>query len=272
MRVKINEISLKRIYNAISRRFLNLPYKVSWNFSKRGIKNRNNLTAFKDIHKGKRCYLVANGPSLKQMNLSFLKNSISFGLNRIYLAYDNMGFKNDYLVCVNGTVLNQFANEIQLLKITKFLNWENKKYFKQENSINYVYKSFAGRNFGNDISKSINPAATVTYAALQIIYYMGFSEVIIIGMDHNFESKNKNRPNELELRTEEVDNNHFHPNYFPKGSKWETPDLISSEYFYKIARKKFENDGRKIFDCTIKGKCQVFEKRNISDFQNSVQN
>jgi hypothetical protein len=123
-----------------------------------------------------------------------------------------------------------------------------------------------GSNFGQDLSKSINPAATVTYAALQIIYYMGFSEVIIIGMDHNFETKKKNRPNEVEVREEEVDTNHFHPNYFPKGSKWGTPDLVSSEYFYKIARNHFENDGRKIIDCTINGKCEVFEKGDIADF------
>lgn len=268
MRVKINEISTKRIYNAIIRRFASLPHKIAWSFSKIGVENRKNLYSFKDIHKGKRCYLVANGPSLKQMDLSFIKNSISFGLNRIYLAYDDMNFKNDYLVSINSLVLTQFKDEIKSLNIPKFLNWENRSSFSKENSIHYIYKSFLGDDFGIDMSKSLNPAATVTYAALQIIYFMGFSEVIIIGMDHNFETKKKNRPNETEVRDEEVDNNHFHPNYFPKGSKWETPDLVSSEYFYKIARKKFERDGRKIFDCTINGKCQIFEKRSISEFIN----
>jgi hypothetical protein len=268
MRISLNELSVKRISNAVVRRLLSIPHKFSWSFSKKGIRNRKTLISFKDLHKGERCYLVANGPSLKKMDLSFLKNSISFGLNRIYLAYDDMNFKNDYLVSINGLVLSQFNDEIQDLTIPKFLNWESKSSFKEDDSIYYIYKSFMGNDFGKDISKSLNPAATVTYAALQIIFYMGFSEVIIIGMDHNFETKKKNRPNEMEIRDEDVDNNHFHPNYFPKGSKWETPDLVSSEYFYKIARKQFENDGRKIFDCTINGKCQVFEKRNISDFQN----
>ena len=118
------------------------------------------------------------------------------------------------------------------------------------------------------MSKSVNPAATVTYAALQVIYYMGFSEVIIIGMDHNFTTKSKNHPNKTELRDEEVDLNHFHPDYFPKGSKWETPDLVSSEYFYNIAKNIFEDDGRKIIDCTINGKCQVFEKDSIEKYVN----
>jgi hypothetical protein len=268
MRINLNELTFKRIYNAGFRRIKSLPYKFSWNFSKEGIKNREQLCSFKNKYEGQRCYLVANGPSLKKMDLGFLKDSISFGLNRIYLAYDDMNFRNDYLVSINGLVLGQFNDEIESLTMTKFLNWENRSLFKTDDSINYIYKSIMGGDFGYDISKSINPAATVTYAALQIIYYMGFTEVIIVGMDHNFETKKKNRPNETELRDEEVDNNHFHPNYFPKGSKWETPDLVSSEYFYSLAKDVFEKNGRKIYDCTIEGKCQVFEKRNISSFTN----
>jgi len=266
MRIKFKELSYARVYNAIIRRIKALPYKFYWSFSKEGIQNREQLRSFKNKHKGERCYLVANGPSLKNMDLSFLKNATSFGLNRIYLAYDTMNFKNDYFVGINGLVLSQFNDEIQALTMPKFLNWENRDSFRPDASIHYIYKSFMGSNFGQDLSKSINPAATVTYAALQIIYYMGFSEVIIIGMDHNFETKKKNRPNETEVRDEEVDTNHFHPNYFPKGSKWETPDIVSSEYFYKIAKKHFENEGRRIIDCTINGKCQIFEKGNIADF------
>lgn len=266
MRISLKELTVKRVSNAVVRRLFSIPSKLSWSFSKEGIENRKNLVAYKDIHKGERCYLVANGPSLKKMDLSFLENSISFGLNRIYLAYDDMNFKNDYLVSINGLVLSQFNEEIQDLAIPKFLNWESKSSFEPDDSIHYIYKSFSGNDFGHDISKSLNPAATVTYAALQIIFYMGFSEVVIIGMDHNFETKKKNRPNETEVREEEVDNNHFHPNYFPKGSKWETPDLVSSEYFYKIARDVFEKNGKRIYDCTLDGKCEVFEKRDIKDF------
>jgi hypothetical protein len=178
-----------------------------------------------------------------------------------------MGFKNDFLVGINGLVLSQFNEEIEELNMPKFLNWKSRKFFTNENkNIHFIYKNFFGKKFGKDISKSINPAATVTYAALQIIYYMGFSEVLIIGMDHNFITKKSNTPNKTEIRDEELDVNHFHPNYFPKGSKWETPDLTSSEYFYSIAKRVFEEDGRKIYDCTINGKCQVFDKAEIKDF------
>lgn len=267
MRFKIKEITFLRIISAFKRKLINVPKKISWRISKDAIRNKKNLSFFRNKYLGKRCFLVANGPSLKTMDLSFLNNVTSFGLNRIYLAYDDMGFKNDFLVSINSLVLSQFSKEIESLEMIKFLNWGSKNYFSsKDDTLHYIYKSFFGKKFGKDISKSLSPSATVTYAALQIIYFMGFKEVVIIGMDHNFKTKNKNNPNKTEIRDEEVDVNHFHPNYFPKGSKWETPDLTSSEYFYKIARKEFELDNRKIFDCTIGGKCQVFEKADIKEF------
>jgi hypothetical protein len=209
---------------------------------------------------------VANGPSLKKMDLSFLKDKISFGLNRIYLAYKEKQFANNYLVSINNLVLTQFAKELDALPITKFINWESRSHFSKKQENNFIYRKIFGKNFEKNIEQGLNPAATVTYAALQIIYYMGFTKVIIIGMDHNFSTKSKNRPNKMEVREEEEDVNHFHPNYFPKGSKWETPDLKSSEYFYKIARKEYEKDGRQIIDCTIGGKCEVFEKDDYTNY------
>ena len=45
------------------------------------------LGALKDKHKGERCFIIGNGPSLKQTDLTKLKNEYTFGLNRIYLAF-----------------------------------------------------------------------------------------------------------------------------------------------------------------------------------------
>ena len=264
-RIKLKEVTTSRVSNAIIRRVVSLPNKFSWEFSTTGQENRQALKKFKDIYKDKRCFLVANGPSLKKMNLEFLNNNISFGLNRIYLAYNDYGFKNNFLVSINDLVLKQFANELKDLDVIKFINWENRNLFINDKKTYFIYKSLFGHKFGYDISKSLNPAATVTYAALQIIYYMGFSEVIIIGLDHNFKTKT-NIPNTEELRNEEKDENHFHPNYFPKGSKWETPDLTSSEYYYNVANKIFNKKKRRIIDCTINGKCPIFEKGDIRNY------
>ena len=50
------------------------------------------LTELKDIHTGKRAFIVGNGPSLKQTDLTKLKNEFTFGMNRIYLLFPELGF------------------------------------------------------------------------------------------------------------------------------------------------------------------------------------
>jgi hypothetical protein len=45
------------------------------------------LAALKDVHKGRRAFIIGNGPSLRQTDLSKLKNEFTFGMNRIYLLF-----------------------------------------------------------------------------------------------------------------------------------------------------------------------------------------
>lgn len=259
-RFRLSELSLKRIFKGLMRRFYRLPHLISWEISSISINNRQNLLKFKNLHLDETCILLCNGPSLKSTNFQAIKNHTVFGLNRIYLFKELMGSLPSYYVAINKLVLSQFSDEIENLRIPKFLNWESRGVFKSEFSY-FVYPGLFGSVFGKSINNSINPSATVTYAALQIIYYMGFKKVIILGLDHNFNFSGGVN----ELQRVDEDNNHFVKNYFPKGSKWETPDLTSSEYFYSIARKVFEREGREIIDCTPGGKCEVFKKSKIEN-------
>ena len=102
----------------------------------------------------------------------------------------------------------------------------------------------------------------MTYVTLQIAYYMGFEEVYLIGVDHNFETKGK--PNTT-IVSQGDDPNHFHPGYFGKGFRWQLPDLEKSEIGYQLAKDTFEKAGRKVFDATVNGKLKIFEKRKYED-------
>jgi hypothetical protein len=104
--------------------------------------------------------------------------------------------------------------------------------------------------FCYDISQGVHEGRTVTYAALQIAYYLGFKEVIIIGMDHRYDYAGN--PNEAS-RLDGADPNHFCADYFGGGQAWHNPDLEHSEESYRIARTEFEKDGRRIIDATFNG-------------------
>jgi hypothetical protein len=87
------------------------------------------LAALKDIHKGKRAFIIGNGPSLKQTDLGKLKGEITFGMNRIYLMFPEMGFKTTYLSVVNDLVIEQTASDLAALEIPKFLCWRSRPVF-----------------------------------------------------------------------------------------------------------------------------------------------
>ena len=79
------------------------------------------LTMFKDLHRGERCVLVCNGPSLNRMDLGFLHNEIVFGLNKIYLGLEKFGFYPRYLAAVNDKVIHQSAEAYRQMSCVKFL-------------------------------------------------------------------------------------------------------------------------------------------------------
>jgi hypothetical protein len=260
-RIKLKEITPNRIFSAVSRRMKDIPDTLMWSLPfEKTLLNRSSLLALEGIHQGRRCFIMANGPSLANMDLSPLDREITFGLNRIYLLFEKLCFIPTYYVCVNELVLEQFSSEIQALSTHKFINWNRRNFFKAGNdSTSFVKLSLAIQDdFARNFRQPLFSGGTVTYVALQIAYIMGFSEVVLVGLDHSFAEKGT--PNKVETRQAETDTNHFHPNYFPKGVKWQLPDLRRSEVAYELARQVYEKDGRTILDATVNGKCPVFEK------------
>lgn len=221
------------------------------------------LKQFKDIHKGERCFILGNGPSLNKTDLSKLKDEYTFGTNRIYLLFEELGFETSYLLSVNRNVTEQYKEEILSVNCPKFLSLESAEYYpiNQQDLYFLPHEDSTTPMFHKDISESLWWGATVTYVAMQLAYYMGFQEVYIIGVDHYF--KTKGQAHTL-VENDADDENHFSPDYF-KGKAWQLPDLETSELAYSLAKFAFENSGRQIFDATIDGKLEIFKKVNYDE-------
>ncbi len=90
---------------------------------------------------------------------------------------------------------------------------------------------------------------------------MGFEQAILVGVDHNFVTQGA--ANQAVI-SQGDDPNHFAPNYFGKGFKWQLPDLAGSERAYTMARQAYEAAGRSVLDATIGGKLTIFPKLDYS--------
>jgi hypothetical protein len=244
---------LGRTYDAL----LRLPELPQANLHPWRRASKRNLALLRNIQPGRRCFIIGNGPSLRDMDLGKLKNEVTFGMNRIYLLFPELGFTTTYFVSINDLVIQQCAEDIRALSIPKFLAWRSHTFIQPTPDMSFLYTTYTGPKFSRNVGGRVWEGATVTYVALQLAFHMGFEEVILIGVDHNFVSTGN--PNQT-ITSAGDDPNHFSPNYFGKGFKWQLPDLQTSEMAYRMARSAYEQAGRQVLDATRGGKLNVFPK------------
>lgn len=215
------------------------------------------LAGYKNKHIGERCFIIGNGPSLKQTDISRLRGEHTFGLNRIYLMFPDLGFTTSYYLSINSLVIEQCAGDIRKLPIPKFISWRARKLLQPTPDMVFLHTTYTGPRFASDARGRLWEGATVTYVALQLAFHMGFQQVILIGVDHNFSTQGK--PNATVV-SQGADPDHFHPDYFGRGFRWQLPDLDTSQRAYSMANQAFQHAGRQVLDATIGGKLQVFPK------------
>jgi hypothetical protein len=219
------------------------------------------IDALKDTHAGERCFIIGNGPSLKNTDLSKLKDEFTIGMNRFYLAFPELGFKTSMLLTVNDLVIEQCAEDIRALPIPTFVSWRGRKWIQPAENLHYLYTSYELPCFNGNASGRLWEGATVTYVAMQLAFHLGFKQVILIGVDHSFSTQGK--PNTTVVSGGD-DPNHFNPAYFGKGFRWQLPDRETSEIAYAMAREAYKKAGREIIDATVGGKLTVFPKADYN--------
>ena len=221
------------------------------------------LAEMRNRHAGERCFILGNGPSLRHTDLSLLRGETTFGLNRIYLNFEKMGYSTTYYVAVNTLVIEQCAGEIMSLAVPRFITWRARRWLVRDPQIVFMDTDYTEpATFSKDVSGRVYEGSTVTYIALQLAFHMGFDQVVLVGVDHSFESSGQ--PNATVI-SEGNDRDHFSPDYFGRGFRWQLPDLTASERAYEMAKRAFEAEGRSIVDATIDGKLQVFPKMEYSE-------
>lgn len=215
------------------------------------------LAALKDAHRGQRCFVIGNGPSLKKTDLTRLENEYTFGMNRIYLMFPELGFPTSFYVAVNSLVIEQCSADIRTLPVPKFLSWRSRNLIEPTQDTIFLHTTYTGPKFARDARGRLWEGATVTNVCLQLAFHMGFEQAILIGVDHSYSAKGK--PNQTVV-SQGDDPNHFDAKYFGKGFRWQLPDLDTSEQGYYMARQAYASAGRQVLDATIGGKLTVFPK------------
>lgn len=250
----------------VKRSIIKLNYKtkkyikeITYPISKTG----KNIQSLKNIHLGKRCFIIGNGPSLTTKDIDKLKNEITFAFNRIYYIFDKTNWRPTYYCSEDDKTIFKSKEEINNLKVKhKFFPvnypWDYKIHFKNANY--YIFK-FGDRNveprFSEDIVKGIYWGNTVAYTAIQMAVYMGIKEIYLLGVDHNF-SKMINDKGEIII--DKTAKDYFTEKYNSDKEDLYIPNIEVSTRAFIAAKKYAENHNIKIYNATRGGKLEVFER------------
>jgi hypothetical protein len=230
---------------------------LTYSLSRDGRRSRARLEELRDTYRGKRCFIIGNGPSLNEMDLAVLRDAYTFGLNRGYLLFDRIGGPTTFLVAVNRFVVEQFGRDLLTPQSQTFLSWRSRHWVPRGSDVTFIRRSRLFTFSPNVATHGAWEGATVTFVALQLAYHLGFTDVILIGIDHSFAT---NGPANKLVTASAADASHFDPTYFGPGVKWQLPDLEVSEAAYRLARDAYAADGRAVRDATVGGKLTVFPK------------
>lgn len=233
--------------------------------------DRARLEALHNRFKGKRAFIVGNGPSLNRHDLSLLNGEYVFGVNSIFLKSRETGFKPTFFVVEDSKVYEENLSDIVSYDAPfKFfpVDYRDKygpvdgAYYFEMNQGFYLSNSpnYCIPRFSTDISKQVYCGQKVTYINMQIAFHLGFEEVYLIGMDFKYDIPSSHKRNGNHIISTTDDPNHFHKDYFGVGKTWKDPKLDRVAMNYRQARLSYEAAGRKVYNATIGGELEIFER------------
>ena len=230
------------------------------------------IKRFKNIHKGQRCFIIGTGPSLTTEDLELLKDEITFGSNRIFEIYPKTTWRPTYYMNQDHALIQKYTGEIGQLEADGiFLPMEfREQYAGKPNTYHFVlrHRDFYPKDadFSRNIHHYLGQGFTVTYGAIQMAYYMGFSEVYLLGIDHNYSIT-------LNEKGIPVVNDGVQ-DYF-KGSTASNkglnlPRVAESTVAYMTARKFADRQKNfTVYNATRGGKLEAFPRVNLDDILKS---
>jgi len=165
---------------------------------------RENNLQYKDMYKGKRCFILGNGPSLKDVNLSSLSDELVFSVNNfsqvknykdarpdVHLWMDLSFFQMREDQKYDEAIMMENFRRIAELNPICFVPYECSEYVHAKKineilNVNYLQPLVAlgdQERLYTDIAKPISGFTTVVQYAILVAMYMGVEEIYLLGCD-----------------------------------------------------------------------------------------
>ena len=189
-----NEYMQNHIFTRYSKKYFEKSYKQL----EKNIK-------FKNMYSGRRCFILGNGPSLKEQDLSFLKDEIVFTVNQAARSNYFESIKTNFHFIADPDFFKLDVNNIEDKEVMKaiceinkgnnypicfvpiqFENFILKNQLEKKINIAYFNPSLIlCDNYDTEIDfcKFIPGSNTVVHYAIMFAIYTGCTEIILMGCE-----------------------------------------------------------------------------------------
>ena len=228
------------------------------------------LSELENAYKGRRCFIVGNGSSLKSEDLDRIKDEISFGSNRIYNIFNYTEWRPTFYIAQDVDAYAEMIPKALGTNIKKFIlslsavpyegDRHDDVYHALWTNMRFVINRFNDKSihFSKDISNHISNGYTVTFSAIQIAAYMGFKEIYLLGVDFNYSktSDKFGRIKNIDGATTYFDGIERNGSYL---------NYHSTMLAYNTAKMYCKDNGIVIRNATRGGKLEIFERINFDE-------
>lgn len=252
-------------------------------FSLYGFREIARWKKLRNRYKGKRVFLIANGPSLNITPLYLLKDEYTIVFNRFKLMLERLNFRPSFYMIIDNKVIldniemiSEFAENTELTFVPDILKTEKvclRNRLPKRSNLMYLFQFPMKFSSNLPFFKIGN---SVTFGAYQILRYLGFSEVIVVGNDMNYVVHQtaeviNNRKFEGGViqdikSTADDDPNHFDPRYFGKGQTYHQPTAFVTDRMFKnldLVAEEYKKSGVKIVNAGYNSAVKSFPKQDF---------
>jgi 6-hydroxymethylpterin diphosphokinase MptE-like protein len=242
--------------------------------------NRNEI--FRDCHKGRRCFVVGNGPSLNQQNLSPLGDEITLVTNYFYrhpLVQETWQPGYYFLSdpnCFDGITvgLEEFSRITEAIPSAPFFVPHYARDFLVATSALPEDRTYYMATCGGteekwqgrpDLTKTIPGAQSVVQLAIMVAMYMGCSPIYLLGLDHDWLSHGGQH---LDFYNEAKAENQPQGNLPGWTYRSMMEAMLTMWNVYEMLARIARHEGIQIINSTRGGFLDVFERQSYESIIN----
>ena len=251
---------------------------------------------FYNIHNGKRCFIIGNGPSAKAIDFKLLKDEYTFTVNQFARFTNYQDLNPDYHVFSDERLFKLDTNKEEDLETLNYMSkiaeirpkvefftkmcskdfFEKIPAFKNAN-INYYIDGLTfhdGYELDSNITKQIPWFPTCIDYCIFIAMYMGFSEIYLLGCECTGFLRasifDKHTTSNIAYGYDVTDSEkkRIEKQFKQYGIADELEIGAKVLKYYDYMAKMAKRDGIKIANCTDGGILESFERKSLDDVLN----